>query len=160
MLEHLKAILKSLIPVHHMTPNEILKDWALSYVGTDASPDDEASDIYGCVDSFEEVIHSAIGEYVGAKKTLSTYYLRKDLLNSQRFQRVYNPKPGTVILCATGYGGKNGVKNGHVGIVIDDRIASNDSRTGTWELAFTLDSWLRYFQKRGGYEVLFFDLKY
>ncbi len=153
-----EALLNSNDSKHIMTNREILFHAALNHCGTDASPDDDANDAYGCVDSIEEIHHKIFGEYIGAKKTLSTYWLKKYLDESPKFIRVPSPQEGSIVLSPTGYGGKNGVKNGHVGIVgAGGVIMSNDSRTGLWDENYTVDSWHRYYATKGGYPVYFYN---
>jgi len=37
------------------------------------------------------------------------------------------------MISPTGYGGKNGITNGHCGIVTEGGLLSNDGRTGPWQ---------------------------
>jgi hypothetical protein len=152
--------LLSIIAFPRMPTNrELIYAKALSMLGTDASPNDEANDVYGCVDTIEELYFGLFGRYIGPKKTLSTHILYQYLEESPSFKKVSAPSPGTIIISPTGYGGKNGVANGHVGICgQNDIIMSNDSRTGTFEENYSQAAWKRYYGDKGGYPIHFFDM--
>lgn len=127
-------------------------------LGTDASPKDKAPDYLGCADTVSTLINKVLPQQRWTGST-STYFLRKDLIESPYFREVTDPQAGDVVISATGYGGKNGIKHGHTGIYMGNGvIASNSSRTGKFDENFTLSSWKRYYCDRGGYELKFFRL--
>ena len=120
-----------------------------SFIGTDASPNDLAPDELGCAETVNEIIREALGEYLHADNRLSTYWLYKALRESQNFKEVFIPVSGLIVILPIGYGtrrnpdGTLASPNGHVGIVmLDGKIASNDSRTGKFEENYTIDSGL------------------
>lgn len=144
-----------------MTATERLYAKAKSLLGTDASPDDEANDRFGCADSVSQVIQSALPEY-RFPTLLSTADMLRYLQKSVVFQEVDAPVAGAVIISATGTGNGN-IKNGHVGIVGVNPspdgttyIMSNNSFKGTWEADWTVASWTRYYKGRGGFSIHYF----
>lgn len=127
---------------------------ALSFLGTDASPKDEAPDEYGCADSVSKVINTAFPLCI--KGSISTAELFNQLDNSKEFYRVLEFKPGDVIISPTGKGSGK-IPNGHTGIVSEfEEIMSNSSATGKWEANFTIKSWVDRYRTQGGYPIFVF----
>lgn len=135
---------------------ELLYLAAQSFLGSDASPLNQADKEYACAESVNNVCEKAFGEPVGGG--VSTYRMYYAIVNHRKFVQVTSPMRGDIILSPTGIGGgKNGIKNGHVGIVSDNgKIMSNSSSNGLWELNYDLFSWRYRFSTLGGYKVLFF----
>ena len=127
---------------------------ALSFLGSDASPNDLAPDELGCADTVSAIILVGFGNII--KYSISTAELFNILNNSSHFKRVKDFKCGDVILSPTGKG--NGkLSNGHVGIVgEDEEILSNSSATGTFEQNFTITSWVKRYREKGGFPIYFF----
>lgn len=127
---------------------------ALSFLGTDASPKDEAPDDLACAESVSKVINTAFPNCI--KGSVSTAELFNQLDNSKDFYRVLEFKAGDVIISPTGKG--NGkIPNGHVGIISEfEEIMSNSSATGTWEANFTIKSWVERYRTKGGYPIYSF----
>lgn len=125
---------------------------ALSCIGIDASPNDLASDEFGCAESVSDVIIKAGFPMPVFLSTRELYgYLDRNWL------QVLSPLAGDVIISPTGYGGSNGITNGHTGIVgFGGAVMSNSSATGTFEKNYTLDTWKYRYQTKGNYPVLFF----
>jgi hypothetical protein len=144
-----------------MDRQQHLYDTAFSFIGKDASPRDLAPDEYGCAETVSGVIQAAFPE-LRFPTVLSTRELFAHLNNSPSFQETDNPNAGCIIISVTGTG--NGrVGNGHTGIIgehegPDDSlwVMSNDSRTGTWEVNYTLNSWYRYYELKGGMAAHYF----
>jgi len=128
---------------------------ALQYLGTDASPFDEAPDEYGCADSVSKVILSAFpNSIIGS---VSTKLLYEELSKSKQFVKVLEFQAGDVIISPTGMGKTGKIANGHTGIVGEnEEILSNSSATGTWENNYTMKSWVDRFRTAGGYPIFFF----
>lgn len=138
-----------------MLPRELLVQMAITHLGTDASPNDLAPDELGCAETVNAIYKKLYGVEIGGG--VSTYYLFKALREHKDFKRVDAPMPGDIAISPTGYSASKTVPNGHVGIVgFNGSIMSNDSRTGTFEQNFTLDSWKRYYIDRGRYPMQFF----
>ena len=138
-----------------------LYEAARSFIGTDASPNDLAPDELGCVEMVNEIIQEALGDCLDVENRLSTYWLYKALRESQNFKEVFIPVSELIVILPIGYGtrrnpdGTLASPNGHVGIVmLDSKIASNNSRTGKFEENYTIDSWADV--KRGGYFMKFY----
>lgn len=128
---------------------------ALTKLGQDASPLDEAPDMLGCVDSVEEIYKTAFGEYIGGKKTLSTIILNQKLAINSKWQRCDKPERGAVIVAVT-----EGKVNGHTGICGDcNMIMSNDSKSGLFLENYSYRSWLLYFQNKLGLKINIYKLK-
>lgn len=127
---------------------------ALSFLGKDASPLDEAPDELGCADSVSKVILNAFPNVI--KGSVSTAELFKQLNTSKEFSRTSQFKFGDVIISPTG-SGTGGLSNGHVGICGEDEtIMSNTSATGLWTSNYTVTSWVARYRKLGGFPIYFF----
>lgn len=128
---------------------------ALSFLGSDASPLDEAPDDLGCADSVSLIIKSVFPDAI--KGSVSTSVLFNQLNNSKAFKRVLDFRAGDVIISPTGFGKTGKVKNGHTGIVGEnEEIMSNSSSTGLWTTNYTIKSWVDRFRTLGGYPIYVF----
>jgi len=107
---------------------------------------------FGCAEAVSYLIRRTFGETINTVSTIALYVYLRD---SKKWQKVTEPLPGDIIISPTGMG--NGkIKNGHVGIYGKTHIMSNDSIKFTWQPNFTLTSWKKYYQQKGGYPVLFY----
>lgn len=143
-----------------ITAGRILHQAALSFVGKDASPKDQAPDELGCVDSINEVWRAAFGTPLSA--TLSTARLYAFLRADSRVSQVTlkDAQAGDIIICPTGLGSNPHMPHGHVGIVGEEgTVMSNDSATGKWMQNYTVLSWTKYFGVKGGYPIYCFRPK-
>lgn len=132
---------------------------AVTRLGTDVSPKDEAPDDYGCVDSLQEVYKAAFQDYITTPKTLSTKILYQTLLFNPKFERIDHPERGCIVISPTGHSTK-GAPTGHCGIVGDcGIIMSNDSRNGLWLENYSVRSWITYYHDKLGFPVKFFRVK-
>jgi hypothetical protein len=140
------------------TAQEKLFRIAKEFLGTDASPDDRAPDEFGCAESVNQIYKKAFGVEIGGGE--STYQLYLALRKHPLFKllTIKDPiEPGDVVISPTGYGGSNEISHGHCGIVGEDgHIMSNESKSGKFEVNYTMESWRARYQKLGGYPVLFF----
>lgn len=128
---------------------------ALSYLGLDASPFDEAPDDVGCADSVSRIIKSTFPEAL--KGSVSTAELYKQLLASKSFKKVKEWRAGDIIISPTGMGKTGKIKHGHTGIMGEgDEIMSNSSATGLWTTNYTIDTWIKRYRTLGGYPLYFF----
>lgn len=146
---------KPLPEVIPLSPREILYKTALSFLGTDASPNDLAPDDLACAETVNEIHKKAFGIHIDEPglSTTSLYAAMKHL--TSMFQSVPDPLPGDIIISPTGYGNGN-LAHGHVGIMSKYRIFSNNSATGNLTEYYTLETWRDRYQKLGGFPVLFF----
>lgn len=133
-----------------------LYGYALQFLGSDASPKDDAPDEVGCADTASYIIIGALGPVI--KHTLSTANLFKQLDASKNFQRVKTFLPGCIIISPTVSGKQPGkLTNGHVGFVGEDNeILSNSSATGLLTQNFTVDSWVARYRTIGKYPIYIF----
>lgn len=67
------------------------------------------------------------------------------------------PQPGNIIISPTGTSEK-GVQHGHVGIVLEYGIGSNDSNSGLFRENYTLGSWSDLFHTQLGFPIYTYDL--
>lgn len=127
---------------------------ALQFLGTDASPLDEAPDEYGCADSVSKILLKTFPGVI--KGSVSTAELYKQLSTSKDFVKVSQFRCGDIIISPTGMG-TGGLANGHVGIMGEDEtIMSNTSANGLWTSNYTITSWVARYRKLGGYPIYFF----
>lgn len=130
---------------------------ALSYLGVDASPLDEAIDDVGCADSVSRVVKSAFPE--AFKGSVSTAELYKQMIASPMFKKVKDIRCGDIIISPTGMGKTGKIKHGHVGIMgEDEEIMSNSSSNGLWTTNYTINGWVKRYREQGGYPIYFFRI--
>lgn len=142
-------------PEKPKTNSEILFLTAKSCLGVDASPNDLVPDELGCAETVNAIYKKAFGSEIGGD--VSTYRLYGTLKAHPLFQKADVASPGDIVISPTGYGGKNGMTHGHVGIMGEGgKIMSNESSNGKFEENYTLEGWRKYFAVKGGYPVLFF----
>lgn len=141
-----------------LSNREKLYETAKSLLSKEVSPNDVAPDELACVESLNEVYKKAFGTIIwtGTAYT-STSALFNLISTDSRFDRITAPLFGDIILTPTGTG--NGTRRGHCGVVGKQWIMSNDSRTGTWEANYTIESWLKFFAVGGGMPVYYFRVK-
>lgn len=159
LLAKLKMIYNQLLAIANVQTiaGENLYKAARAKLGTDASPKDLADDAYGCMETVSTI-------YNGIDPTCpvitGTYTGDQWLSNSTKFVRVKDPIEGDILMYATGTGGgKNGIVNGHVGIIGDlvpggfgDRyVMSNNSSNGIFDNHFTIASMRKRYRDLGGY---------
>ena len=135
---------------------------AVPCLGIDASPEDLADDELGCAETWHQIYRKAFGEYfiADAYERLSTRRLKLKLDVSVLFMKVTDPLPGDTVLSATGFGGTKAVPVGHVGVMGENGIImSNDSRDGTFDANYTLDSWRRRYVEKGNFAMDFYRRK-
>lgn len=126
---------------------------ALKYLGSDASPMDEAIDDLGCADSVSKIIINTFGNIIPG--SVSTRILNEQLNKSKHFTRVKDFRPGDIIMSPTGSSKGGKISNGHVGIVGEnEQIMSNSSSTGLWTQNFTIASWVERYRMAGGYPII------
>lgn len=125
-------------------------------IGRDASPSDNAPDELGCAETWNEIYKNAFGAYLYQGNRNATYFLYKALRDSPKFKEVTDPMEGDTVISPTGYGKNPAMPNGHVGIVFQQGIASNDSHTGKFEINYTLGSWKSKYVEKGLYPMKFY----
>ena len=163
MLEYIRQRLLAILERIDMideTRNK-LYDTAVDLLNKDASPKDAANDRYGCMESVSSIIQKAFPK-MRFPHILSTMEGYDYFLTSPSFEQIDAPEKGCIIISPTGTGNGN-LTNGHVGIVgknlAEDNslwIMSNDSRNGLWSANYTVASWTKYYNGKGGMPVIFF----
>lgn len=144
--------------VKEPTAREILYKVSVESIGKEMSPQDLADDELACVESLEGVIKKAFGFYIGGDKPiLATWLLLEALRKDDRFEEVSKGQAGDIILCPTGTG--NGRIRGHVGILGNHQIMSNNSYTSLWDASFTHDTWYQRYEVRGDLDTHLFRIK-
>lgn len=108
----------------------------------------------GCAEAVSAVLKLA-GVAVPEGGIASTATMYEWLKNSPWFVQTGNPVQGDIIISPTGTSTK-GVAHGHVGIVAQYGVLSNNSDTGLWLEAYTLASWKQYFNGIEGFPVIYF----
>lgn len=151
----LKAKQVPVTPLPLLKPSDQLHKVAINSLGQDASPKDRAPDELGCAETVSELINLVTPFPI----ITGTWTLADNLKKNKKFIQIKNPKVGAVIISPTGEGGTKEIPNGHTGIVgHNNKIMSNDSRTGTFEENYTVSSWEERYKKRGKYPVYYFEL--
>lgn len=114
---------------------------------------------YGCAISLNMLSLRAFGHQIGGGA--STTLLLKDLvIQPHNYTEVREPLPGDIIISATGTSIKPNpaIPNGHVGVVGQFGIMSNNSDDGLWSEAYTLASWDTRYRAAGGFPTRFFRI--
>ena len=145
-----------------MRPNK-LYETAYNLLGTDVSPQDNAPDELGCMDSVSRLIQKAYPE-IHFPTILSTKKGFDYFSQSPYFEEIQSPMTGAIMMAVTGTGAGT-IKNGHIAVcgkkLSPDRTLwamSNDSRSGLWEVNYSVGSFTRYFNGRGKMPVRFFRI--
>jgi hypothetical protein len=126
---------------------EDLYNSAKNHIGWDLSV--QAPNELGCAESVSKIVQMVSPNF---PTFLSTTQLYAWLIG--RWTQVSNPARGDIIISPTGYSPTG--KNGHVGIIGENCIYSNNSFTGRWSNAYTLEKWRKYYST---FPVLFFRIK-
>ncbi len=134
---------------------EQLYDWAVLFLGWDASPLDIVNDDLGCAESVTGILSKVISFPI----ITGTWTLNEHLLHSQLFKSGNeNSGRGTIIISPTGLG--NGSIRGHVGILGDNKeIMAANSRNGLWSVHFNVRTWTMRYWKQGGFPIYYYTLK-
>lgn len=135
-----------------MTKNQKLNETAEGLLGKALSPLNKE---LGCVEALSNVFRKAFNEELGEND--STRKLYECLLKDPRFEITLFPPVGCIIISPTGSG--NGSIKGHVGIVSDQCILSNNSTSLLWDKHHTITTWKARYEKLGGMPIKFFSLK-
>src|SRR3990167_7947938 len=110
---------------------------AISYLGKDASPKDLASDELGCAESISNIIHEIFSDFQSG--ILGTDSLKYALNKSPHFTQTLSPQKGCIVISP-----RTLTEYGHVGIMLDGGgIASNNSKTGTFDVNYNWDLWIK-----------------
>lgn len=140
-----------------------LYEESIKALGTDLSPQDEVPDEVACASSLSRLIQRA-APHLNFPHLVSTRQLFDYFEQSPSFKPVQKPQYGDIVLSVTGTGSGR-IKNGHCGIrgkfqAWDSSpwIMSNDSRNGLWTVNFTLNTWIQYYETRGGMKTFYYTM--
>lgn len=138
------------LPMNQETLKEQLLKLAKESVGTNVRSGTAPKDL-GCADA----LSSLLGKIMDFPNEISTVQLNKLLSTDKRFKRTLDLNKGNIIMSYT-----VGDKTGHCGVIIEDeKICSNTSKTGLWEQNYTVSTWVDYFRKKQGLQVLVYTFK-
>lgn len=133
------------------SPSDVLYDVAYKNLGRDLAPGNEA---LGCALTVSKLINQAYGDSILFS---GTYTLWEWLDKNSKFIRVPKPFRGDIIISPTGLQpSQSRIKHGHVGVVGNTCIISNNSYKGILDTALTVDSWLRFYGETGGFPVYYY----
>lgn len=145
-------------PIPPASAPDLLYKVAKESLGMDVSPNDLAPDELGCAETVSNLIQKVDPTF---PIITGTWTLGAKMKADNRFERIYVPEKGCIVICMTGTG--NGSMVGHTGIYMGGGvIASNESfgkKKGQFVENFTMESWRNRYEDRGGFETLFFRLK-
>lgn len=134
------------------TNAEKLLKVALDALDTDPTPKDEVSDDVSCAHTLSTLIHKVFVDFPIVE---STHYLDLKLFMDKRFERTDTPGRGKLIISP-----RTTSTFGHCGLwITNDRIASNDSRTGLFQCNYSYDSWILEFIKKRGLHIYIYEIK-
>jgi hypothetical protein len=143
-----------IVEMKKKTLGEQLYHVALHGIGTDVSPKDYAPDELSCAESVSSLVRKVLLDFPIITGTWTLLDYMKD---DRRFVPTKIPKPGTIIISATGTG--NGTIRGHAGICGQNlTIMSADYRTGLFMSNFTIDTWTKRYKDKGGMAIKMFDI--
>lgn len=147
-------------PIMNQTPAEAILARAKELVGQDASPNNLVDNEVACAESVSTIIHSLYPNFPIITGTASLLSKLVGYSNGGNWQEIDTPQAGAIIISPTGFGTNPNMPHGHTGICGENGlIYSNSSSSipaGKWEQNYTIDTWRKYFQEKGGYPVRFF----
>ena len=112
----------------------------------------------GCAFCVDTVFHRAFGSYIGKGGTpqQSTAQMLVELEASASFTEISEPRQGCIVMYATGTSSKGPDVHGHVLVMGDTWLMSNNSYTGVFEANYTLATAKAYFQDTKGFTPRYF----
>lgn len=138
-------------PVAKETAAQLLCAEAKKWLGKDASPRNRAPQELSCAEGVISIVNSAFPNTLDPN-IVGTGPLDQALHRSPKFKGVLDPVEGCIEISP-----QTATVHGHVGIYVGpDSIASNDSRTGKFEINYTRQSWRDTFIKKRGLKAHLF----
>lgn len=140
------------------TKGQIFFDVAMTFVGRDVTPKDVVEDDVACAETVDTIYKTAFGEYMNGGITISTTKMFHHMSTSPKFELIFKPEKGAILIYPTGYG--NGkVKHGHVFICGDNGLLySNSSSNGKFEQNYTTYTAKYRYETLGNYPRSYFRL--
>jgi hypothetical protein len=141
----LSYIKKLTLPKQIHTLAVLLKGQDLSYL---------VNNMVGCAESVTRILVT-LG--IAPRIITGTYTLYEFLNTSPRFEKVFYPEAGDIILSPSSMG--NGKIQGHTGIVgKNSHVLSNDSMSGKFSDNYTLFTWDVRYKVKGGLPVFYYRI--
>lgn len=141
-----------------MSNEEKLIKYTIDHLDEDVSPKDLAGDELGCAESLSNLIQKVLPDFPILLSTLDLFnHLKKD----KRFKATLTHRKGVIIvsprmltISPTGPS-----IFGHCGIFItDEKVASNNSKTGKFNGYYTWDSWIEEFVHKRELHIWLFEI--
>lgn len=151
----LDAVMLTKINPKPMTNQEKLVAAAKNALGENLSKGTGVPPQVACAISVNVVHNRAFGYPIGGGA--STAELYQALLVSPYFKQVEVPVSGCVVISPTGQGTNPMYPHGHVGIVGNYGICSNDSETGLFSENYNAATWRNQFSITEGYPIYWFE---
>ena len=135
----------------NMTNEEKLIKVCVDALDTDVTPQDKIPDQVACSEVMSTLIQKVFSDF----PTLpSTRDLFNKLKSDKRFRATLTPRRGVIVVSP-----RTPTQTGHVGFFItDERIASNNSKTGLWQGNYFWPSWIKEFIKEKGLHSYLFEI--
>lgn len=129
-----------------------LYEAAKSCLGQHLTLNNNVPDELGCAEALSFILKK-VGIAIPPAGIASTTELY-NWLPKNGFTKVDTPQPGDIIISPTGMG--NGSVRGHVGIIANYGILSNDSATGLFRENWQLQEWKDWYHGKGDLPVVFY----
>lgn len=124
----------------------------LEALDTDPSTPDTVDDEVGCADTVSHLLKKVFPDF---PILVSTKDLDHKMFMDKRFKRMEIPNRGRIVISP-----RTNTKYGHVGVFItNERIASNDSRTGLFQGNYTWESWIEEFKFKRKLKIYIYELQ-
>jgi len=135
---------------------EMFFNVAMTFVGRDATPQDRVDDDVACAETVDTIYKATFGEYMNGNITISTTKMFHFMSTSPKFELIFKPEKGAILIYPTGYGK---LKNGHVFICGDNGLLySNSSATGQFLQNYTTFTAKYRYETIGGFPRNYFRL--
>lgn len=140
------------LPEKKMTNEEKFIKVCQEALDTDPSTPDGVKDEVACAETMSILLKKVFPDF---PTIVSTKDLDAKMFLDKRFKRMDLPNKGRIIISP-----RTDKKFGHVGMFLtNDRIASNDSRTGLFQGNYTWDSWVEEFKYKRGLRIFIYELQ-
>lgn len=136
--------------------NETLYQTAKANLGKHLTLDSTVPGELGCAEAVSKLLTLIGFKDIPARGIAGTTALYA-FLQGKDFKPTATPARGSIVISPTGYS-TTGSPHGHVGVVGDSGIMSNDSDTGLWAEKYTTATWQKYFHDANGFPVFYFDI--
>lgn len=140
------------IPIKPMTNKDKFIQVCLDALDKDITPQDLIKDEVACAESISTLLKKVFPDF---PIVASTKDLDLKLFMDKRFERVLEGKKGDIIISP-----RTNTTFGHVGVwITEDRVASNDSKTGKFMGNYSWESWVKTFKEGRGLKIFIYRLK-